>query len=181
MNFENFTIRSISIEDAQNYFQFVNSNKERIEKYFSNVVTANNDIASTMSFITERLALFEKAELLSFIVYDNLTKQIIGSIFVKNFDRNVQKCELSFFIDQNYEGKGITTKAIALMTNHCFLHLGINKVFLRIADDNISSKRVAEKNGFVVEGTLRQDFKTPDGQLIDIVYYGLLNVLPRAF
>ena len=181
MNFENFTIRPISIDDAENYFHFVNSNGERIARYFSNVVTANNDLGSTTSFITERLALFEKAELLSFVVYDNLTQKIIGSIFIKNFDRNVQKCELSFFIDEHYGGNGIMTKAVAVMVDHCFSHLDINKVFLRIAADNLPSRRVAEKNGFVEEGTLRQDFKTPDGQLIDIVYYGLLNAAPRAF
>ncbi|MCL5028997.1 MAG: GNAT family N-acetyltransferase [Bacteroidetes bacterium] len=56
----------------------------------------------------------------------------------------------------------------------------MNKVFLRIAEDNISSRRVAEKNGFIVEGILRQDFNISEGERIDVIYYGLLNQLNQG-
>ena len=46
---------------------------------------------------------------------------------------------------------------------------------MRIAEDNLPSRRVAEKNSFVIEGTLRQDFKIAKGYWIDAVYYGLLR------
>ena len=181
MDLGDFTVRPIREEDVQNYFLLIESNRERIAKYFSNVTAANKDIESTAAFVVERLSLLEKEELISFVICDNLTQKVIGSIFLKNIDRKVQKAELSFFIDKNYEGKGIITKVVSLIIKYCFQHLLFNKIFLRIAEDNISSRRVAEKNGFVLEGTLRHDFKTPEGQFIDIVYYGLLNDLPRAF
>ena len=33
----------------------------------------------------------------------------------------------------------------------------------------------AEKNKFKVEGVLRKDFKTSEGKLIDVMYYGLIQ------
>jgi RimJ/RimL family protein N-acetyltransferase len=53
--------------------------------------------------------------------------------------------------------------------------LKLNKLYLRVSGDNKASQRVAEKNGFRTEGTLRSDFKTSDGKLIDLIYYGLLR------
>jgi RimJ/RimL family protein N-acetyltransferase len=53
--------------------------------------------------------------------------------------------------------------------------MGLNKIFMRIAEDNVSSRRVAEKNEFKIEGVLRKDFKTAEGKLIDVVYYGLIQ------
>lgn len=175
MNFDRFSIRPLTKEDAQNYFLLIENNRGRIAKYFPGVTVANKDIDSTVSFVAERIRLLEKGELISFVICDTVTQGIIGTVFLKNFDWNVQKCEISFFIDKKYESKGVTTKAVSLTVDHCFQQLHLNKVIMRIAEDNIPSRRVAEKNGFIAEGILRQDFKTSDGQFIDVVYYGLLN------
>jgi ribosomal-protein-serine acetyltransferase len=175
MNFDNFSIEPLEKEDAQNYFLLIENNRGRIVKYFPNVTMANRDIDSTVLFIAERIRLAEKKELFSYIVRDIDTEGIVGGVFLKNLDWHVQKCEFSFFIDGKYEGKGIMTKAVSLLADHCFRELRLNKVTMRIAEDNISSRRVAEKNGFVAEGILRQDFKTSEGEFIDVVYYGLLN------
>jgi len=163
MKFDNYSIEPIRGEDAQNYFVLIANNKGRIAKYFPNVTVANRDFESTVLFIAERIRLAEKRELFSYIVRDKDTMRIVGGVFLKNFDWHVQKCEFSFFIDGIYEGKGIMTKAVSLLADHCFRELHLNKITMRIAEDNISSRRVAEKNGFVAEGILRQDFKTSGG------------------
>lgn len=175
MTFDNFLLRPIDTKDAEGYFALVDANRGRIARYFPNVAVENRDIGSTMLFVAERMRLAEKGELVSYVLWDGHSNRIAGSIFLKSFDRHVQKCELSFFIDHNYEGKGITTKAVALLAGHCFRELHLNKVYMRIAEDNIPSRRVAEKNGFMAEGILRQDFRTPAGDYIDVVYYGLLR------
>jgi len=175
--FDNYQIREIRSEDAQSYFELINENKGRIVKYFSEVTRENKDLSSAVSFIEERIKLQKERVVITLVVCEIRSQKIIGSIFLKNFDRSVKKCELSFFIDRNYEGKGIFTKAVSLITEYSFRSLGLNKIYLRIAYDNLSSRRVAEKNGFNVEGFLLQDFRTPDGRLIDIIYFGLLNNL----
>ena len=78
-------------------------------------------------------------------------------------------------MDKNYEGKGIMARSLSLVTDVCFNETELVKFFLRIDPENISSRRVAEKAGFLVEGIIRKDFKTGDGTLKDLVYYGLLQ------
>ena len=175
MTFNNFIIRPIRNEDSLNYHSLIDQNKERLSKYFPKTLNANKDLESTTAHVVERIRLTEKKEFFTFVIFDNLSNKIVGTIFLKELDWNIPKGEIGFFIEQNYEGKGIITKSVSLVINHCFDTLDLNKVYMRIAEDNISSKRVAEKNDFKVEGVLRKDFKTSEGELIDVVYYGLLK------
>jgi len=110
-----------------------------------------------------------------FIIEDVKEGKLAGAIFLKNFDFTIPKCELGYFIDKEYEGKGVTSKATTKIVRYCFDNLKLNKIFLRAAATNFPSKKVAEKNGFITEGILRKDFKTEAGELIDVVYYGLLK------
>ena len=175
MTFDNFSLRPISKEDSRNYFSLIDSNRDRILKYFPKITNANKDIQSTISYIANRILSAEKKEFITLVISDDITKKIIGTILIKNIDWNIPKCELGFFIDQNYEGKGIITKSTSLVIENCFQAMKMNKIFIRAAEDNISSRRVAEKNGFIIEGVLRSDFKTFEGNLIDMIYYGLLR------
>lgn len=175
MTFDNFIIRPICNEDSLNYHSLVDQNKVRLSKYFPKTLNANKDLELTTAHIIERIRLTEKNEFFTFVIFDNLSNKIVGTIFLKELDWNIPKGEIGFFIDQNYEGKGIITKSVFLVKKHCFDILGLHKVYMRIAEDNISSKRVAKKNNFKVEGILREDFKTSEGKLIDVVYYGLLK------
>ena len=175
MVFNNFIIRRLKKSDANSFLLFINNNRARIARYFPTTISAVKDIDSTNSFISSRLKLSRKRELFYFIICDSLANEIAGAIILKNFDWHVQKCEIGYFIDKNYEGKGITTKAVSLINEHCFRDLKLNKVFMRIAEDNHSSRRVAEKNGFINEGIIRQDFKISEGCWIDVEYYGLIN------
>lgn len=77
------------------------------------------------------------------ILMDN---RIVGSIakFVMEGDT-----EITYWIDRNYWGKGIATKALKL-----FLDLEkARPVFGRIAFDNVGSQKVLEKCGFVKIGS----------------------------
>ena len=51
----------------------------------------------------------------------------------------------------------------------------MNKIFICTSKINFSSQQIALKNGFIYEGTLREEFKNFEGYLEDINYYGLLK------
>ncbi len=172
---EKIIIRSIEKRDAEKYFNLINENRDRISKYFPKTVSSNKDLSSTIQFTDLRISLSEKNEFFTYLIEERVTEKIIGSVFLKDIDWHIGKGEMGFFIDRNYEGKGIITKAVGLVTDHLFANKNLNKIFLRISRDNYGSLRVAEKNRFTREGVLRSDFKTFDGELIDVMYFGLLK------
>ena len=85
------------------------------------------------------------------------------------------KCELAYFIDQDFEGQGIISKAVSQTIGFCFKELMMNKMYICTSKINTCSQRIASKNGFQKEGVLREEFKNGKANLEDIVYFGLLK------
>jgi [ribosomal protein S5]-alanine N-acetyltransferase len=83
--------------------------------------------------------------------------------------------ELSYLIyDSAERGRGVTSEAVSLLTRYIFDTRKANRLQLVIHPDNIASRRVAEKNGFVNEGTMRGAWYHR-GQYHDVVVYVLLR------
>jgi len=58
---------------------------------------------------------------------------------------------------------------------YCFEQFEFKKIFLRTHHSNKAAQSLANKCGFVVEGTIKMDYKKTSGEIIDLIYYGLLN------
>lgn len=63
--------------------------------------------------------------------------------------------ELGYWIGEKYWGKGIATKAIALITKHGFEELKLERIYAGVFGFNIPSMKVLEKNGYALEGVFR--------------------------
>jgi RimJ/RimL family protein N-acetyltransferase len=174
--FDHYSIDSITAEDAENFCTFVLNNREAVESSAPITAKAVKDIDSAIKFVDERITKAEKKELVTMLVKDTATGKVIASIVLMNIDLTVPKGEFGYYIDKHYEGKGITTKAISLLCDYFFTEQGFNKLFMRISDLNKASKRVAEKNGFAIEGILKSDYRNFKDELVDLTYYGKVRV-----
>jgi RimJ/RimL family protein N-acetyltransferase len=175
MKFDHYIIMPVETKDAAGILELVATNRERLTDYFPGTTARVQDRASAKSFVADKIAEAEKKDQFTFMIYDTAVKKCAGMMYVKSIDWRIPKAEIAYFIDKAYEGKGIITKAVGCITDYCFSVFGMNKLFLRAAQNNTGSKRVAEKNGFMLEGTLRKDFRTGDGKLIDLYYFGLIK------
>lgn len=175
MEFTNWRTDRIAKILPGEFFKLIDRNREHIRKTFPVTAFANSDREKTEQFLTEALETEKKREGYYFYLRSTETTELIGYVVVKNINEKVHKCELAYFIDMDYEGKGITSKAVADAVAFCFNELEMNKVFICTSPVNKRSQRIAEKNGFIQEGILRQEFRNGFGQLEDIIYYGLLK------
>lgn len=83
--------------------------------------------------------------------------------------------ELSYLIyDTAERGKGVTTEAVRLLTKYLFDTKKVNRLQLIIHPDNLASRRVAEKNGFICEGLMRGAWYHR-GRYHDVAVYALLR------
>lgn len=175
MKFENFTIRLIEIDDLQPYFNLVQKNKSRLERFFAGTVSRTENIEETRIFLKDMEVGIENRIYFAYVIIDESSGSMMGFIDLKNIDWRVPKSEVGFFIDGDYGGKGITSKSLAYFCGYCFTHHGFKKLFLRTHESNLPARKVAENCGFEIEGTLRRDYKTSSGELVDVLYYGKLN------
>ena len=169
----NFTIRLIEKEESDKFFELIERNRSRLKKYFPNTVRevgSKKDAAHHLLVSHEQM---EKKEKYLFGLY--CKDELIGYTNVKNFDWEIPKCELGYFIDEAYEGRGLMTKMVKNISDYCFEELKVLKVFLRIAKENQGSIKIAERTGFIKEGSLKKEFRLESGELIDVEYYGKIN------
>jgi RimJ/RimL family protein N-acetyltransferase len=173
LQFDNMILRPFRDEDSLEFYHLIQRNRARLEKYFPVTVRSNETLESTRKYIYERIYLAEKREFISFILLPKGSSSVLGLVFLKNIDWSIPKSEIGFFIDKDQEGKGMISKSVSEIVKYSFSELKLNKIFMRIGEDNPGSKRIAEKSGFKFEGNLRNDFKSHDGKLLDVLYYGL--------
>ena len=78
----------------------------------------------------------------------------IGLIF--NTDVYIMSAEIGYWIGEDYWGKGIATEAIRQMIEYSFYYFDIVRIYAEVFENNKSSMRVLEKNGFYLEGVRRK-------------------------
>jgi ribosomal-protein-serine acetyltransferase len=85
-----------------------------------------------------------------------------------------RSAELGFWIDAEFEGRGLVTRSASAVLDHAFGPLGLHRVEVQTTTDNIRSRSVAQRLGFRQEGVLREAAAFP-GATRDVVVYGLLS------
>lgn len=63
--------------------------------------------------------------------------------------------EIGYLVAPAARGRGVASRAVALLTRWGLEELGLERIELRIDPANTGSNRVAERNGYVLEGVHR--------------------------
>ena len=93
--------------------------------------------------------------------------QLVGQITLGNIVwGSLRQGYIGYWIGAEYAGRGITTTAVAMLTDHALLDMGLHRVEINIRPENVASIRVVEKNGFHFEG-LRPRYLHIDGDWRD--------------
>jgi RimJ/RimL family protein N-acetyltransferase len=89
--------------------------------------------------------------------------------------------ELSYQLyGEAFTGRGYATEALQLMVDYLFANKQRHRIHLVIVPENTASCRIADKCGFVLEGTVRGAFFN-DGRNQDVLLYSLLRSDPRPW
>jgi [ribosomal protein S5]-alanine N-acetyltransferase len=109
------------------------------------------------------------------LLIEDLEGRVCGEI---DFFRPVSywdAVELSYQLhDPAFAGRGYTTEAVQLLVDYLFAARRCERIQLAIVPQNVASRRVAEKCGFVEEGTARRAFFV-GGRHHDLVLYSLVR------
>ena len=102
------------------------------------------------------------------------SKRLIGNIVISGLSSKHKKADISYVIgDRKYWGKGIGSFAVQEISKKAVNIYKLNKLFAGVVDENIASKMVLEKNGFILEGT-RIKHLFYNGRYYNQLDYGLL-------
>ncbi len=174
MQFNEHTVRLITKEDTEKLFSLIDRNRSRLE-FFAGTLSKTKTLADTHNFVDDVLQRISDKKYYSFLVIDNVQHDIVGYVDVKNIDWNIPKAEFGCFFDADNCGKGLATQALRSVIRSLLNEEGFKKLFLRTHTENTTARKLAERCGFEVEGVIRSDYKKTNGELVDLVYYGLVK------
>ena len=95
----------------------------------------------------------------------------IGLIF--NTDVYIMSAEIGYWIGEDYWGKGIATEAIRQMIEYSFYYFDIVRIYAEVFENNKSSMRALEKNGFYLEGVRRKSVLKNNTLMDDYIWVKL--------
>ncbi len=168
---DTITIRLVAPGDHVALFSVIDRNRYRLRAYFPVTAAAMENMDAAERFVEQRIQLLQHKEGFFFVLTSG--EEIIGVVIIKEIDWRVPKCELAYFIDEAYEGRGIITAAVKWIVDYCFNELNMEKICIVTNPANEGSRRVALHNGFVKEGHMRHEYRNGLGVLTDMEYYGL--------
>jgi RimJ/RimL family protein N-acetyltransferase len=92
----------------------------------------------------------------SVVIVDNESGKLVGQMFFFKTVQYMVELEIGYIMyDTTSRTRGGTTEACKLLTTYLFDVRPVNRIRLCIATDNRASRRVAEKSGYLHEGTQR--------------------------
>jgi uncharacterized protein (DUF952 family)/RimJ/RimL family protein N-acetyltransferase len=80
----------------------------------------------------------------------------IGSASIEPESGQALRADMGLWIGLPYHGKGYGTLVVRWMVNYGFTRLRLEKIEASIYTGNLASRRIFEKNGFILEGTIRK-------------------------
>lgn len=168
LKFENIQIREFQIADVKSIVKYANNYK--ISKYMRDSFPYPYTETNALNWIE-----FTKANTstLSYAIANEV--EVIGGISaVPQTDVHRFSTEVGFWLGEHFWNQGIISKSLKMFCNYLFTHHEFIRLFANVFEGNDASKRVLEKTGFVLEGTLRKSV-TKENEFFDHYIYGLLK------
>jgi RimJ/RimL family protein N-acetyltransferase len=111
-----------------------------------------------------------------FAVTHASTGELVGSVgFGWVGERDQRVGEVGYWMRRDVRDRGLTTRAVRLVSKWALTELGCERLQLRADERNLPSQRVAEKAGFTREGVLRSvHFNARQDRRVDFVMFSLL-------
>ncbi len=167
---ERLVLRKFTVDDAEDFYNNW-GNDERVTRFLS--WSPHKSVDETKELLKGWVDAYKSDSTYNWaIVYDG---KVIGSLSVVTINEKREFADLGYCMGCDYWNKGIMTEAVRAVVDYLFSEIGVNRIGISHAVKNPGSGRVAEKCGLKYEGTMREFFKTSNGEFLDVSFLGIIR------
>jgi ribosomal-protein-serine acetyltransferase len=167
---EEVGLRALRGADAAAFHSCALINLERLRPWFY-WATDNMQLAQIETYIAQMESQSDPRQDFAYAFWQKET--FAGSIGLHKIDWNNRIARVGYWIDRDFEGKGLVSRAVQTLVGAAFSQLQLNRIEIRCAPGNAASRAVPARLGFVEEGTHRQVLAIHGG-FQDLVMYAML-------
>ena len=155
-------------DDAERFYEILNNINS---KYFYSTIP--DSIEMEREWIKKRK--YKRKNKLEYNYAIILKNNIVGGCGLTIYQEYDHIGEIGYFIDPNYSGQGIATKAVKELENIAFNELNLVRLEIRMDPRNKASEQVAIKNNYKKEGLLNKVVEF-EGKYYDYLLYSKTKV-----
>ncbi len=166
-------IRPYRAEDTSALYEAVRESINELSRWMPSWCHAGYTVDESRAFIMSRDKAWATEEEYSFGIFDARTLAYMGGVGLNHLVREYLYANLGYWVRTNCAGRGVASRAARLTAHFGFEELGLQRIEIVAAVENVSSQRAAEKTGALREGVLRKRL-LHHGQPLDAVLYALV-------
>ncbi len=167
---DDIVLRPAEEADAGELFDLINTNRVYLRTWLPWLETEQTS-ADTLRFIRFTRDQQQKNESLNTVIIHRGT--LGGVIGFHRFDWINRATSIGYWLREDFQGKGIMTRACRALTDFAFTRQKFNRIEIRCATENTKSRAIPERLGFRQEGMIRDGEWLYD-HFVDLVIYGML-------
>jgi RimJ/RimL family protein N-acetyltransferase len=172
-------VRPWAEADTRELWEAVDVSREHLEPWMPWVEAYHNPDAA-LEYVRRSAARWLLREDLAVAIVEKATGRIVGSSGLHRINWSIRTFEIGYWVRADCQGKGYVSETVQLLTRLAFDRLDANRVEIRMDPRNARSHRVAQRLGFVLEGTLRRILPGSDGEPTDVHVTALMPEEYRA-
>lgn len=161
---------------AEELFGVVDANRAYLRQWLPWLDT-NRCAEDTRTFIRTSLQQFSVHNGFACALRDH--GRLVGALGLHKIDWPNRATSIGYWVTERAQGRGLVTRACAVLLDHVFGELGLNRAEIACATGNQRSCAIAERLGFTREG-LRRDAEWLYDHYVDLVIYSVLASEWRA-
>lgn len=169
METKNIKLVPPSLDLVEEVQSAINESNAELYQFLSWVPASLNDPEGNMRVAIKNFYAHENE--LRFHILEKKTNSLIGTIALIVRDTDIPFYELGYWVRTSQAGKGYATEAVKTLENYAFQQLGVKRLEIRTAIDNIKSRAVAERCGYSKEGELKNERLLPSGKITSTIVY----------
>lgn len=165
-------LKQLALSDAKDIFEVIDSQREYLGKWLP-FVELTKDLSDTEKFVEAVVNAPENMAELVFVI--RKCHRFAGLIGFKDTDRQNKKTEIGYWLSEPYQSQGIVSKSVDKLCDFAFNKLGLNRIQIKCAVENFSSKNIPKRLGFRLEGVERQGELLTGDWFTDLAIYSKLK------
>ncbi len=166
---ERLILREIIENDANDLFNLQGNND-----VMRHIALPLKAVEESMSKIKLYAELLQKNEVINWAVTLKPDNKLIGVILLKSIDCKNHRAEIGYMVHPGFWRTGIAQEALICILDFAFNNLNFHSLEGKIDPYNIASKKILEKNSFIKEAHLKENYLLGD-VFLDTGVYSLLK------
>jgi len=163
-------LKQLEISDATDVFKTINNQRDYLGKWLP-FVASTQEMVDTEKYIDSVVNAAD--DRFEYVFTIRKCNEFVGLIGFKDTDKQNKKTEIGYWLSEKYQKQGIVTKSVGRLCDFAFNRQGINRIQIKCAVENMSSKNIPKKLGFKFEGIERQ------GELLTGDFYTDLEIYSK--